>query len=138
MANETIFSKLIRGEVPCHKLYEDPLVFAFLDVAPLAPGHTLLVPKRPAPTMDALDDDSAAALGRVLPRLCRAVMAATGTSDYNLLQNNGGRAHQAVPHVHVHIVPRPSDDVGLSLAWRPQPLADGERLAAAIARALAG
>lgn len=114
---ETIFSKILRGEIPCHKLYEDEHVLAFLDIAPLATGHALVIPKEPAVTLDQLSDDAAAALGRVLPRLCRALMSATGTREYNLLQNNGRLAHQAVDHVHFHIIPKPSDAQGLGIAW---------------------
>ncbi|MGC4063057.1 MAG: HIT family protein [Polyangiaceae bacterium] len=115
--SDTIFSKIIRGEIPCHRVYEDTLVLAFLDIAPLAPGHTLVIPKEPAATLDQLSDESAAAIGRVLPRICRAVMQATGTAAYNVLQNNGTIAHQAVPHVHFHVIPRPSELKGLGVRW---------------------
>jgi histidine triad (HIT) family protein len=114
---ETIFSKILRGEIPCHKLYEDPQVLAFLDIAPLAPGHAVVIPKEPAETLDKLSDDSAAALGRVLPRLCRALQAATGVAEFNVLQNNGRLAHQAVDHVHFHIIPKPCDAQGLGVKW---------------------
>ena len=114
---ETIFSKILSGEIPCHKLYEDAHVLAFLDIAPLAPGHAVLIPKEPAETLDALSDASAAALGKVLPRLCRALRAATGTRDFNVLQNNGRLAHQAVDHVHFHIIPKPSEAQGLGVKW---------------------
>ena len=59
---DTIFGKILRGEIPCHKLYEDERVLAFLDVAPLSPGHTLVIPKEPAVTIDQLSDESAAAI----------------------------------------------------------------------------
>ena len=75
---ETIFSKILRHEIPCHKIYEDEHVLAFLDIAPLSRGHTLVIPKEPAETLDRLSEDAAAALGRALPRVCRAVMKATG------------------------------------------------------------
>jgi histidine triad (HIT) family protein len=114
---DTIFGKILRGEVPCHEVYQDDLVLAFLDVGPLARGHTLVIPKEPAETLDQLGDESAAAIGRVLPRLCRAVMKATGTRAYNVLQNNGTEAHQAVHHVHFHIIPKPSDGEGLGVGW---------------------
>ena len=113
----TLFSKILRGEIPCHKVYEDELVFAFLDIGPLSTGHTLLIPKEPAATLDALSDESSAAIGRVLPRLCRAVMAVTGVREYNVLQNNGPGAHQAVFHVHFHIIPKPNADQGLGVGW---------------------
>jgi len=114
---ETIFSKILRGEVPCHKLYEDDLVLSFLDVAPVAPGHALVIPKEPAETLDQLSDDSAAAIGRALPRLCRALQSATGIRQFNVLQNNGPLAHQAVNHVHFHIIPKPSEAQGLGVKW---------------------
>src|SRR5215213_3117695 len=114
---ETVFSKILRGELPCHRIYEDDQVLAFLDIFPLSRGHTLVIPKEPAVTLDQLSDDAAAAIGRVLPRICRAVMAATGATAYNLLQNNGAAAHQAVLHVHFHIIPKPDGGGGLGIGW---------------------
>lgn len=136
--SDTIFSKIIRGEIPCHKVYEDELVFAFLDINPLTPGHTLVIPKEPAATLDALSDESAAAIGRVLPRISRAVLRATGAKDFNVLQNNGAPAHQAVFHVHFHIIPKPDANTGLGIGWKPVTFdhARGKQLAAQIADAL--
>src|SRR5215472_17344398 len=96
---DTVFGKIVRGEIPCNKVYEDDNVLAFLDINPRSYGHTLVIPKEPAESMDRLSDESAAALGRVLPRLCRAVLAVTGVKAYNVLENNGVAAHQAIPHV---------------------------------------
>jgi len=103
---ETILAKIIGGEIPCHRVYEDDKVLAFLDIGPLSKGHTLVIPKEPAETLDKLSDESAAALGRVLPRISRAVLRATGAQDFNVLQNNGTPAHQVVMHVHFHIIPK--------------------------------
>ncbi len=114
--SETVFAKIIRGEIPCHRVYEDEHVLSFLDVGPLSSGHTLVIPKEPAVTLDELSDESSAAIGRVLPRICRAVMQATGASAYNVLQNNGTDAHQAVMHVHFHIIPK-MDGKGLGIGW---------------------
>ena len=114
---ETIFSRIIRGEIPCARVYEDEHVLAFLDIGPLSPGHTLVIPKEPAATLDQLSDESAAAIGRVLPKIARAVMAATGATAYNVLQNNGAAAHQAVFHVHFHIIPKPPGGGGLGVGW---------------------
>ncbi len=135
---ETVFAKILAGELPCHKVYEDDRVLAFLDIGPLAMGHTLVIPKEPAVTLDELSDESAAAIGRVLPRLSRAVMKATGARAYNILQNNGRAAHQAVMHVHFHIIPKGGTGPGLGIGWRPIPLADDQAaaMAAAIASAL--
>ena len=137
---DTIFSKILRGDIPSHKVYEDDLVFAFLDIGPLSFGHTLVIPKEEATTLDQLSDESAAALGRVLPRLCRAIKAVTGTEQFNVLQNNGPMAHQAVFHVHFHIIPKPSVDQGLGIEWRSAKLdqAEGVRLAAALRKEMGG
>jgi histidine triad (HIT) family protein len=115
--NPTIFTKIIRGEIPCHKIHEDEHTFAFLDINPLSPGHTLLIPKEQVTTLAELSGDAAAAIGRALPRLCRAIVEATGIADYNILQNNGEMAHQAVPHVHFHIIPKPDTKTGLGVGW---------------------
>lgn len=130
----TIFSRIIKGEIPSHKVYEDDKVFAFLDIGPLSRGHTLVIPKEAVPTLDQLSDDSAAAIGRVLPRLCRAVMKATGAKDFNVLQNNGATAHQVVMHVHFHIIPKFGND-GLGIEWKSKQFdhAAGSELARQIA-----
>jgi histidine triad (HIT) family protein len=132
---DTVFGKIVRGEIPCDKVYEDEKVLAFLDINPLSEGHTLVISKEPAETLDRLSDESAAALGRVLPRLCRAVIAVTGAREYNVLENNGGGAHQAIAHVHFHIIPKPNHREGLGIGWPARSL---ERdAAAALARKIA-
>ncbi len=135
---DTIFSKIIRGEIPCHKIYEDHQLIAFLDIGPLSQGHTLLIPKEPAMMLHELSDDSAVAIGRMLPRICQAVMRVTGATAYNVLQNNGTLAHQAVMHVHFHIIPKFSEDTGLGIRWNSMSLGrdEGTRLADAIAKEL--
>lgn len=134
---ETVFSRILRGELPCHKVYEDDQVLAFLDIMPLSRGHLLVIPKEPAETVDQLSDESAAAIGRVLPRLARAVMKVSGATAYNILQNNGAAAHQAVFHVHFHIIPKLGAD-GLGIGWKSGRLdgADGAALASEMAAAL--
>jgi histidine triad (HIT) family protein len=135
---DTIFTKILAGQIPCHKVYEDEKVLAFLDINPLSTGHTLVVPKEPAETLDRLSDESAAALGRVLPRICRAVIAVTGVRQYNVLENNGSAAHQAIVHVHFHIIPKPNAIEGLGIGW-PQQAFDhkaGGELAAKLRAAL--
>jgi histidine triad (HIT) family protein len=130
----TIFDKILDGEIPCHRVYEDDRVLAFLDIFPLAPGHTLIIPKERKAYLHELSDESAAAIGRVLPRIARAVTAATGATAYNVLQNNGSTAHQAVFHVHFHIIPK-LDDRGLGISWHPGKL--DESRAAALAEQIA-
>jgi histidine triad (HIT) family protein len=133
----TIFDRIIRGEIPSYKVYEDEQVFAFLDISPLSKGHTLVVPKESKAYLHELSDESAAAIGRALPRLCRAVLKATGATAYNVLQNNGSAAHQAVFHVHFHIIPKLSRE-GLGIGWYPSNLdeEEGKKLASAIRDAL--
>ncbi len=132
---DTIFSKIVAGEIPCHRVYEDDRVLAFLDINPLSQGHTLVIPKEAAVTIDQLSDESAAAIGRVLPRLSRAVLRATGATAFNILQNNGVGAHQAVMYVHFHIIPKYADGAGLGIGWPARQLSgdEGKQLAAAIA-----
>jgi histidine triad (HIT) family protein len=132
--SETIFSRIIAGQIPCHRIYEDAHVLSFLDIAPLAPGHTLIIPKEPARTLDELSDEAGAAIGRALPRICRAIKQVTGCAAYNLLQNNEAEAHQAIFHVHFHIIPKPDEARGLGLRWRTGEL-EGD--AADLARMLA-
>jgi len=135
---ETVFTKILAGEIPCHRLYEDDEVLSFLDIGPLSRGHALVIPKEPAETLDALSDEAAAAVGRVLPRIARAVCAAVGVKDYNVLQNNGRAAHQFVDHVHFHIIPKPADGGGLSMSWDVSELdhEDGAALAKDVAARL--
>ena len=135
---ETIFDKIIDGRIPSHKVYEDEWVLAFLDVSPLSDGHVLVIPKKDRKAfLHELSDEQAAALGRVLPRIARAVMKVTGTDAYNVLQNNGAQAHQAVFHVHFHIIPKRSGQ-GLGIGWNPTKLDQArapdlaKRIAAAI------
>lgn len=133
---DTVFGKILRGEIPCHRIYEDEHVLAFLDVNPISRGHALVIPKEPAETLDVLSDEAAAAIGRVLPRISRAVLAATGASAFNVLQNNKPLAHQAVFHVHFHIIPKYDDGTGLGIDWNAKKLDGGADLAKAIAAKL--
>ena len=136
--SETIFTKILSGEIPCHKVYEDDKILAFLDIHPLSNGHTLVIPKEPAATLDALSDEASAAIGRVLPRIARAIMKVSGCENYNILQNNGTPAHQAVMHVHFHIIPKYESGEGLGIHWQPRPFdnAAGATLANSIAEAI--
>jgi histidine triad (HIT) family protein len=120
----TIFDKILAGDIPSYKVYEDDQVLAFLDIGPLSAGHTLVIPKERKAYLHQLSDESAAAIGRVLPRICRAVMRATGATDYNILQNNGAPAHQVVMHVHFHVIPKFGRE-GLGILWPATQLAEG-------------
>ena len=115
----SIFARIVAGEIPCHRVFENEHVLAFLDVRPLAEGHTLVLPKRTVASLEELTPDEAAELGRQLVALARRIVAATGAEAYNVLLNNGQAAGQEVPHVHFHIIPRRTGD-GLGFRWRPQ------------------
>jgi histidine triad (HIT) family protein len=130
----SIFTRIIRGEIPSFKIFENDHVFAFLDINPLADGHTLVVPKREAERLEDLPPDEAAEIGRVLGLIARRVLAAIGADSYNVLQNNGPASGIEVPHVHFHIIPRRKND-GLGFRWNARP-ADKTKLAA-LARQIA-
>ncbi len=131
---DCIFCKIAAGMIPCHKLFETPEVLAFLDVAPLAPGHTLVIPKVHHATMLSMSPALVAACCEPMPALAREILAVTGATDWNLLQNNGKLAHQAVGHVHFHLIPRFPDGRGLGINWSPEKLdaAAGQALAESI------
>lgn len=113
----SIFTRIIQGEIPCHRIYEDALTIAFLDINPLSVGHVLVVPKEEREFLHQLSAQTAAALGLTLQRVSAALVAECGCAAYNILQNNGQLAHQAVPHVHFHIIPK-YESSGLELVWR--------------------
>jgi histidine triad (HIT) family protein len=115
-AADSIFTRIIRGEIPCAKVFENEQLIAFLDIAPLAEGHTLVVPKRQVERLEDLPPDEAAAIARALGAIARRVLQATGAPAYNVLQNNGPQSGQVVPHVHFHIIPRREGD-GLGFRW---------------------
>lgn len=134
---DCIFCKIVAGTIPCHRLYEDEASLAFLDIGPLSRGHTLVIPKGHWVTIDHVPGDVVAACAALLPRLSRAVVKAVGVSAWNVLQNNGRIAGQAVGHVHFHIIPRRDGD-GLGYRWPAGKLDadDARTLTEAIAAAL--
>jgi histidine triad (HIT) family protein len=105
-----IFCKIVAGEIPSTKVFEDDACVAFLDIGPLADGHVLLIPRGHYETIDQMSADQAGAMLGNLPALVAAVRKATGCAGVNVLQNNGKAAHQEVGHVHVHIIPREPGD----------------------------
>lgn len=114
--SDCIFCGIVAGRIPARVVRECDHALAFLDVGPLAEGHTLLIPKAHAARIDELSHAQAAALFGCLPDLARAVSAATGAPGLNILQNNGAESGQVVMHVHIHLIPRRSDD-GLGYRW---------------------
>lgn len=118
---ENIFRKILDGEIPSHDVYEDEDTYAFLDVNPLARGHTLVIPKQDAETLGELDDGGEALFDTVR-RLAPRVADAVDAPAYNVGLNNGEASGQEVPHVHIHIVPRFEGDGGHPIhAVQPSP-----------------
>ncbi|KAH9991437.1 HIT-like domain-containing protein [Russula vinacea] len=124
-----IFCKIIKGEIPSHKVIETNLSYSFLDINPLARGHALVIPKYHAEKLHELPDEY---LADALP-LAKKIAIAQGAENYNILQNNGRIAHQFVDHVHFHVVPKPSasDEEGLVIQW-PQKTPTNDELAAVL------
>ena len=135
--SDCLFCKIVAGEIPCHRVYEDDHTLAFLDIGPIIEGHTLVIPKQHGVTLDELSDESAAACGVAVKRVGGAVASVTGCAGWNVKQNNGAVAGQEVMHVHFHIIPRNVDD-GLRGPWPAGSLDDATaaRLRTAITEAL--
>jgi histidine triad (HIT) family protein len=103
--NDNIFAKILRGEIPCIKVYEDDDTLAFMDIMPQAPGHTLVIPKEAAVTIHELSDDGAANLIKKVKLVANAVKQGLEVDGITLFQLNGETAGQTVPHIHFHILP---------------------------------
>jgi len=136
--SECIFCKIVRGEIPSAKVYEDETKLAFMDIGPIQPGHVLLIPKKHYERLTDMPGDDVADLASVLPALARAVVKAANADGFNIHQTNGACSGQVVPHVHLHVIPRHDDD-GYSFRWKAGSYAEGEmarwrdKIAAALA-----
>jgi histidine triad (HIT) family protein len=132
---DSLFERIASGDVPSYEVFSDEHVFAFLDINPLSRGHTLVIPRKRFVQLHEVPEGIAKALGSAVVRVARAVVMATGATGYNVLQNNGSIAGQAVPHVHFHIIPKYADGTGLPHHWPAGALDkdDAEALCGAIA-----
>ncbi|PIT98321.1 MAG: HIT family protein [Candidatus Andersenbacteria bacterium CG10_big_fil_rev_8_21_14_0_10_54_11] len=110
MTDDCVFCKIVRGEIPSHKVYEDETVYALLDIRPANPGHTLVIPKRHAETVIDMTRDEWIATSDTVHRLAKAIEAATNADGLNIKMNNRVHGGQEVMHAHVHIVPRYKGD----------------------------
>jgi histidine triad (HIT) family protein len=110
MSETTIFEKIIAGDIPAHKIYEDENTFAFLDAEPINPGHTLVVPKKPHKNMYESPANEFGSLMQVVHRLAPKIKQAVSADGINIGINNDSAAGQEVMHLHVHIMPRFADD----------------------------
>ena len=112
----TLFERIIAGELPCAKVYEDAHVFAFMDAGQVKPGHVIVATKKPFETIMDADEVSACALMAAAHRIARAVQAAFAPPGMTLLQANRAAGWQTVPHLHMHVLPRHEND-GVGLIW---------------------
>ena len=101
-----IFAKILRGELPCHKVYEDDRALAFLDIMPRAPGHTLVLPKSPARNLLDVDPGDLAHVMQVAQKIAKAAVAVFGADGITMQQFNEPAGGQVVFHLHVHVIPR--------------------------------
>ena len=101
-----IFAKILRGELPCHKVYEDERAFAFLDIMPRAPGHTLVLPKAPARNLLDVDPADLGHVMQVAQNVARAAVKVFNADGITLQQFNESAGGQVVFHLHVHVIPR--------------------------------
>ncbi|SFM97058.1 HIT family protein [Thermodesulforhabdus norvegica] len=124
-AGSCIFCQIVEGKIPSAKLYEDDLVISFLDINPINPGHSLVVPKKHAATIFDIDDDVLAKCAVVAARVARAIRSATGCEGLNVLQNNFRSAGQLIDHFHIHLIPRYEGD-GFLTSWPGTPYPEGQ------------
>ncbi|MDD2454867.1 MAG: HIT family protein [Kiritimatiellae bacterium] len=101
-----VFCKIVAGQIPCHKVYEDQHTIAFLDIAPFEKGHVLVVPRCHAVYFTDLPSEQIAPLGMAVRRVAGMLLERLPCDGFNMLQNNGACATQVVPHVHFHVIPR--------------------------------
>ncbi len=114
---DNIFARIVRGEIPCHKVYEDADTLAFMDIMPQAEGHTLIVPKTAAEDIFTTPPDSVAAAIRTAQKVARAIKMAFSPPGIMIAQLNGPAAGQSVFHLHFHVIPRYSGkDLGIHAA----------------------
>jgi histidine triad (HIT) family protein len=127
----TVFEKLLSGELPCAKIYEDEHVFAFMDAGQINPGHVIVASRAPYETLMDADAATAAAMMVAAQRIARVVEREFKAAGITILQSNRPAGFQTVPHVHLHVLPRHAND-GVELTWpRKNPSIDELRALAA-------
>jgi histidine triad (HIT) family protein len=119
-----IFCKIANGEIPSYKVYEDDKALAFLDIAPVSPGHTLIIPKKHFQNMESIPDDELIHSIKVVKKIGQVIKKKLNAPGYNISVNNDPIAGQIVPHLHFHVIPRKEGD-GLKL-W-PQEKIDPKK-----------
>ncbi len=115
-ADDCLFCKMVAGQIPVTKIYEDEVVLAFLDIGPISDGHTLVIPKQHFEKLHDCPSEFLGLVGSRLGKIAGAVTAAMNSDGYNVLCNNGRAAGQHIEHLHFHIIPRNTGD-GLFGQW---------------------
>jgi histidine triad (HIT) family protein len=121
---DCIFCKIIAGEIPSFKVYEDKSVLAFLDIAPVNLGHTLIVPKKHYANIEEIPEEDLCKLMKAVKKVGAMVKNGLGAKGYNVNENNDPVAGQIIPHLHFHVIPRRQGD-GLKL-WPQGEYGEGE------------
>ena len=113
---DCVFCKIVAGEIPSFKLFEDEATLAFMDINPASEGHALVIPKEHAPDLYAVSDEALARTSVTAKRVAAALARTLNPDGLNIVQCNGAAAAQSVMHFHVHVLPRVTDD-GLAMNW---------------------
>lgn len=122
---DCIFCMIVDGKIPAAKIYEDEWVLAFLDINPVIPGHSLVVPKCHSGMIWSAPDDVLAGCARGIKKVSKAVIEGMAAEGLNVLQNNGEIAGQEIEHLHFHLIPRYRND-GFKVPWPARPYPAGE------------
>jgi len=137
--DDCIFCKIIKGEIPSFKVYEDDRVYAFADINPVSDGHTLIIPKAHAENLGEIAEEDLMAIHRVSQKMYHAMQTALGADGVALFQANGRSVNQVVMHYHLHLIPRKNSESRLSVtSWDLVPgdmdviKAASEKIAAAV------
>lgn len=115
--DDCLFCKIIAGEIPSAKVYEDDEVYAFLDISQVTTGHTLIIPKQHTENIYETNEDIAASLFARVPKVAAAIKKAFNPAGLNLLNNNGEFAGQTIFHTHIHLIPRYDENDGYDMKW---------------------
>jgi len=121
MTNDCIFCKIVKGEIPSKKVYEDKDVLAFLDINPANPGHTLIIPKKHFEGILDIDDATLSKLITVAKKVAAKMKQELNTAGLNIVQSNGKAAGQVINHIHFHVIPRFAGDQ-IVISYQPQKL----------------
>lgn len=122
---DCIFCKIVEGEIPCIKIYEDEHILSFLDIMPANKGHCLVIPKKHCVNILDTDEELFQKMSSVAWKVAKALSLSCGNGSYNLIMNSGKEAGQVVMHAHMHVIPRFKGD-GHDLVWKNKKYSEEE------------